>query len=541
MDGWFPRLNSRGQVASGSGSLWVDDIEVFKPGWQPQWLNDDTLVFKGAADKPYSLHLPTGKVTLLANKAVTYVVGGGNVWHIPDPGEIGASVDPRNGSVATCVEHGGSNFDRSIVWAGRPIIEHKAVQFPSAQDGLLTWILWTGQTATDREPWGVAVTGVAGRLRVFTQSWEGSPFPFQTPEGPWLLTQTNWDLRLRPWGSKTGYIINTGEDRNFNPHVRWIGTKIVVVCNDGSGKLSRFELSLTQPRVDVSKPVTTTPPPPDEDIMFPEKLKDGQNVHAFVSRELKATGLLGKGETAQERRDNAARAIAKVAMKANQIEGREDYGLRSKHREAWTIFQLKAGGQIGVYSDLLAYRNPFSSADVVTSAELPSAGTGWTNESLVTDDRHRFVKPSELKLEGVPVPEPQTHMYIGGGNDTGTCDECGRSRFDPVHAIPESKIPHGYDGGEQDTGLCDICQKPVTDPIHTGVEPPPGDCQQWIDEVVRLQNENNDLREEIMRLEAEIKRLEDELANQPPPGPCECVINGPAWAIRLLGITCTPK
>lgn len=79
-----------------------------------------------------------------------------------------------------------------------------------------------------------------------------------------------------------------------------------------------------------------------------------------------------------------------------------------------------------------------------------------------------FVKPVEPEGEQPPV---QTHRYDGGANDTGICDVCGKSRFDPIHAIPESLVPHAYDGGEQDTGLCDICQKPASDPIHTSQPP----------------------------------------------------------------------
>jgi hypothetical protein len=78
-------------------------------------------------------------------------------------------------------------------------------------------------------------------------------------------------------------------------------------------------------------------------------------------------------------------------------------------------------------------------------------------------------------LGGTEPPTPTTHKYNGGGNDTGICDTCGKNRFDPIHAIPESKVTHVYDGGEQDTGLCDVCQRPKSDSIHVGVVIPPVD------------------------------------------------------------------
>jgi hypothetical protein len=243
----------------------VNGSEVFAPGWNPQWLNDDTLVFVGKDDFPYSLHLPTKRATKLSNVKVAYIVGGGDTWHTPDPGEIGASVDSQNGIVARCIEHNGNNFDRTIMLGGRAIVAHQSVQFPFTRDGLLVWILWTGQSAIDREPWGCINGGPPRRLRVFRHGWEGSPVPFITPsQEPWLLTQTNWDLRLHPWNSTAGYIIKTGEDKNFNPDVRCVGQTIVVVCNDGHGVLSRFQIPLSQPRTEVTVPavVTPTPPPP---------------------------------------------------------------------------------------------------------------------------------------------------------------------------------------------------------------------------------------------------------------------------------------
>ena len=68
-------------------------------------------------------------------------------------------------------------------------------------------------------------------------------------------------------------------------------------------------------------------------------------------------------------------------------------------------------------------------------------------------------------LEAPPVNE--AHKYIGGDNDTGICDQCGRPRTDPVHEIHPPTVRHAYDGGGQDTGLCDICHMPKDDPIHT--------------------------------------------------------------------------
>ena len=68
------------------------------------------------------------------------------------------------------------------------------------------------------------------------------------------------------------------------------------------------------------------------------------------------------------------------------------------------------------------------------------------------------------------VPEI-THRYVGGGNDNGTCDQCGQNKMAPVHRVPEGKVVHQPWQGEDGKGDCDICMRPVNDPIHVTVVP----------------------------------------------------------------------
>lgn len=44
----------------------------------------------------------------------------------------------------------------------------------------------------------------------------------------------------------------------------------------------------------------------------------------------------------------------------------------------------------------------------------------------------------EHQVPDVHTPVSDVHTYVGGDNDTGICDECGRPRTDPVHAIGHS-------------------------------------------------------------------------------------------------------
>lgn len=138
-------------------------------------------------------------------------------------------------------------------------------------------------------------------------------------------------------------------------------------------------------------------------------------------------------------------------------------------------------------------------------------------------DKWKHVTPGDDEFPDVdsgdmPIPEPATHRYVGGGNDTGECDECGQSRFSTVHAIPESKTSHTYDGGEQDTGLCDICQKVFDDVIHSGGMPPPPDT----DEIVALRREvaaAQGMAQSALDEAARAHRRLDQLTTIPGPGP----------------------
>lgn len=155
--------------------------------------------------------------------------------------------------------------------------------------------------------------------------------------------------------------------------------------------------------------------------------------------------------------------------------------------------------------------------DAVSGNGYPEAHPSWGVIDFNPD--RTWVEPPAVS-GGVPVPST-THRYDGGGNDTGTCDTCGQSRFHAVHATPQSKVAHVYDGGEQDTGLCDICQLGPNDPRHRGggpVPPPVDPPKPPGPGAVNLKP----LWDRIGKLEYHQKRIDEkltELLNKPPKMP----------------------
>lgn len=103
-----------------------------------------------------------------------------------------------------------------------------------------------------------------------------------------------------------------------------------------------------------------------------------------------------------------------------------------------------------------------------------------------------YVDVSGVALPGAPAPPPAgpTHRYMGGGNDTGTCDQCGQARVSDVHRVPDGRVPHTAWLGEDGTGDCDLCFQPADALIHdlTGPgippeRPPSGDLEARVREL----------------------------------------------------------
>lgn len=157
----------------------------------------------------------------------------------------------------------------------------------------------------------------------------------------------------------------------------------------------------------------------------------------------------------------------------------------SEDDDGWGLLSKSPGqNQFNGHAvDAVIYKATQQVVDVIAGAgaredgENQDAAPTWIEQPKRPDNNWMAPIGVTPRPPGQPPTPPApdgTHQYAGGGNDTGTCDQCGRPRTDPVHAIPKSKVAHAYDGGEQDTGLCDVCQKPREDAIHETTAPGPG-------------------------------------------------------------------
>ena len=146
-----------------------------------------------------------------------------------------------------------------------------------------------------------------------------------------------------------------------------------------------------------------------------------QNQTALVKR-IKDE-LIAKGQT------------FKTNCDAFEITGRVAWALRDQGAR----LIVKTPGQNGCtwtngvrYShDAIAFSDGW--VDCLESAGPPLNTNGPTWGWTAVPPTGPLAEPFNLEH-----PVPDVHTYVGGDNDTGICDECGRPRTDPVHAKDDS-------------------------------------------------------------------------------------------------------
>ena len=467
INGWYPRLSADGRIVSGFGQVWFGGEIILNPGFRPQWLDQATIVAIGEGDRLFAVNLDgSGVQTLHANPLSAFAAGAGR-HRVVDPraGEIWCAIDPVTGAEGIIVEHGGSNNDRSLFVSGRAVIEHCPINEARMFGGMVVWRHWTGRSAHDSGIRGVRDyigRSAVENLRSLEHDWEGQPVPIMTDEGPWFSFMTNVDIRLRPWNSTEGYIIVTGEDRNFNHDSLGMGRTIRVAWNDNRGGLETRDVDLRQPRTDVRRPLTPiTRREPDVEVPM-----------SVPNRAAELAAFHQSWNGGQRINDEAEKHRFTEALMAhfNQLDRSGRWGRKSRAGSGQP--KSKDTGAYWVDANV-----PNGESDGrIHAFDLITGSTGdvhWDTAAENGDPLYANIHARWYPVTGTTVPPPQrpenTHKYIGGGNDTGTCDVCNRSRMDPVHLVNPN--PHAYDGGEHDTGQCDICQKRKDDPIHQQAPP----------------------------------------------------------------------
>jgi hypothetical protein len=362
-NGWFPRHNLLGEVASGYAQVTHDGKVILDPGFKPRWLNNETIVALGASDALFSVEKSGANVQKIAESAFlnTYGAGGGQ-WSVPDSkrGEILVEHDLVTGKRLVIVEHEWNNNDHSVIYDGQPIIEHVPAAEARVFDDVVMW---------KQYPMPTRIFGFKdGRvqdLRTMKRDWEGNPVPIKTDEGWWFLFVTNVDIRIRRWDKPEGYIIHTGVDMNFNPDAIGLGNVIRVGWQDRFGNRSSKDISILQEtRIDVSTPLDADPIDPDdtEEEETPVAIPNHFHIVQRIDNEHPHLIKANNKETIREFYWRAAWAL-------------------HQHDPKWGMLTKSAGENHQVINDLrvsvdaVAYKDAVPIVDILTSAgDGPNTG-----------------------------------------------------------------------------------------------------------------------------------------------------------------------
>ena len=85
VNGWFPKLNRNGEVASGAGEIFVNgsalDVRSVPYGFgsKPQWIDDDTIVFNADFAGSPIINVRTGLRTAY-HVSFNEMAAGGGLW-----------------------------------------------------------------------------------------------------------------------------------------------------------------------------------------------------------------------------------------------------------------------------------------------------------------------------------------------------------------------------------------------------------------------------------------------------------------------------
>lgn len=182
------------------------------------------------------------------------------------------------------------------------------------------------------------------------------------------------------------------------------------------------------------------------------------NAHHFVVEAMNEHPEVNRMGEDNER----GKIIDYACLKANGGKA-TPWGRKSRQRPGADMMPVNPNG------DGMCYLRPDGKFEIYDAISGIDGGATWDFAGVFDQGENGFWS----RANGTPDIEIETHRYIGGGNDTGDCDQCHRPKGDRVHAVPEGKVKHQPWQGEDGKGDCDLCMKPVSDSIHSVVFEPP--------------------------------------------------------------------
>ena len=263
-DGWFPKINSGGAIASGSAAIWLTDAQgshlVSEVGTSPVWAGG-ALVFNrknGTTDVGGQVvHADYNELIGSDDDrwAGFYAPGDGRV-------DVYRGMTKESSNNTMCAPRfGGPHFAylapfqaewRNLV-VDNVVIAHERIMDVQLSRGGEFYVYMQATGTYTRQ-----IVDHKGRL-VSLRDDETPLVAFVGPGGePWMLSGTQIGTFVRPLNSSMGYFI---EGDLYNPDARVFGDHLRVVASYANG-MPRFDIRIffAAPRIDLTKIGAVQPP-----------------------------------------------------------------------------------------------------------------------------------------------------------------------------------------------------------------------------------------------------------------------------------------
>lgn len=290
INGWFPSINSRGEIVSGAGEIFYNQVS-FGRGTTPRWINDDEFVFNSYDVNQGStiINVHTGERRFHPAAFNNYSAGS-NMWSgIIQAGSITTRLHDSSGNVLRELV-GCSNIMLSPT-SGRyayltdfhsvnhRLICNNGIDFEvlSAKRNIMA--IWRTDSSTivtqHVSTYGRSVVVVRDEdllnpIESSIQFWEDA-YGCDGPDGfPWVLSVLQNGIMFRRAGSVRGHFL-PGDW--FNPYVRFINNAFLIVASGTHGQLLSHSINPEADDIDlktIPDPSVTPidpPPPPKETEM----------------------------------------------------------------------------------------------------------------------------------------------------------------------------------------------------------------------------------------------------------------------------------
>lgn len=530
-NGWFPSLNSKGDVVSGAGVIVLNGRQVAAPGWGPKWLDDDRIVFSGGPNEEKSviLNVRTG-VREEFIPGYNQIAAGGGAW-----------LGLWQGNPITLRRYEGTDLKLEIADAGKPTVApngrwgyvtpYHAEEKRFMADGRVvgTGVIMDAALTETAAVYSVhlgrgheravflATSTETRRVEVF--NWEG-PTACDGAGATWIMSTTQNGLAFRQAGSAVGRYWR-GE--YFNPTCRYINGVFRLASSSGAGELQvvdvnpadvsalvRFSDIRDCVNCDAPTPPVIIPPidPNPKPPVFEQAIRMASAVQETLRTVYQKVAHLHRG-TDEERREGTRIMIEQVVF----THPNEGWGWKASspnNPPSKDAIARMVNGRL-YYMDLI---NGGSRELVDLNGEMHDI-TGQ-HFIAINGVNHLGSVPPPV----TPPPANGTHAYERDDNERDECNklingtQCDRKRSDPIHqteAPPPVVVPPPVDTGELNALKAELTAVRLELNAATTL-------------VSQLRDQEQINIRHTMAVEAERDRLKLELAK-----PVQCKAKAPSW------------